>query len=399
MSSAAAGKLRLGVLVSHPIQYFAPLFRKLAERPDIDLTVIYRTRLGVDAYHDPGFGRTVQWDVPLLDGYRYEFLSGKTTLRGVEPKIVELLLRERFDVLLVHGYNSVTNLLAIAVAKLAGTKLLLRGDTRLAPHHKAAPPLKRWFKKWLIGHFDGFVAIGSLNGAYYLELGATEDRLFFAPFSVNNTEFALAPDAAAARRSEIRRSLAIPDDAVVVLYASKFTGRKRPKDLVTAFGQLSRKWPKAWLLMVGAGEEMPKLQTFVCDHRIERVRFIGFQNQQALPALYAASDIFVLPSQNEPWGLVVNEVMAAGLPVIVTDEVGAAPDLVQGRGTGFVYPCGDIEALMLALSALFSSAEQRHQFGENARQIIRHWDVDICAAGLADAAATVSAKAVVERSA
>lgn len=390
MSRAGGRKLRLGALVSHPIQYFAPLFRELAGRPEIDLTVIYRTRLGVDAYHDPGFGQTVQWDIPLLDGYQHVFLSRKTTLSGVEPKIVGVLLRERFDVLLVHGYNSVTNLLAIAAAKVVGTRLLLRGDTRLAPHHRAAPALKRRLKKWLISRFDGFVAIGSQNRAYYLELGAAEDRIFFAPFSVNNADFALVPEVAAAKRAEIRRSLDIPDQAVVVLYASKLTALKRPRDLVTAFGDLARECSSAWLLMAGSGEEMPHLLTSASERGIERIRFIGFQNQQALPGLYAACDLFVLPSQGDAWGLVVNEVMAAGLPVIVSDEVGAAPDLVEGKGTGVVYSCGDIDALRSALSEWISKAERRQQASEMARQLIRHWDVDICAGALVEAAFAVA---------
>lgn len=389
MSTAVGRKLRFGVLVSHPIQYFAPLFRELARRPDIDLTVIYRTRLGVDAYHDPGFGQTVRWDVPLLDGYQHEFLSRKTTLSGVEPKIVGIVLRERFDVLVVHGYNSVTNLLAMAAAKLAGTKLLLRGDTRLAPHHKAAPALKRRLKKWLISRFDGFVAIGSQNRAYYLELGAAEDRIFFAPFSVNNADFALAPEVVAAKRTEIRRSLGIPDEAVVVLYASKLTALKRPSDLITAFGDLARECSSAWLLVAGSGAEMPHLRASVSERGIERIRFIGFQNQQALPGLYAACDLFVLPSQGDAWGLVVNEVMAAGLPVIVSDEVGAAPDLVEGQGTGVVYPCGDIDALRLALLAFVTSANRRLEAGEKSRLLIGHWDVDICAAALVDAALAI----------
>jgi glycosyltransferase involved in cell wall biosynthesis len=396
MSSAAGRKLRLGVLVSHPIQYFAPLFREMAGRPEIDLTVLYRTRVGVDAYFDRGFEETVQWDVCLLDGYRHEFLSNKISLHGFEPKIVRVLLRERFDVLLVHGYNSLTNLVAIAVGKLLGTNLLLRGDTRLQPHHMAAPAAKRWLKRWLLGFFDGFVAIGHQNRAYYLALGAPEDHLFFAPFSVANAAFALDPEEAAERREEIRKSLAIPVESVVVLYASKLTARKRPQDLLAAFGELSRKFPDVWLIMAGSGEQMPHLRALASELQLERVRFIGFQNQQRLPGLYAASDLFVLPSQDEPWGLVVNEVMAAGLPVIVSDEVGAVPDLVQGKGSGIVYPCGDNEALVEALSVFVGSLERRRQAGEKARQLIRDWDVDICATALVDAALAVTAERLTE---
>lgn len=140
---------------------------------------------------------------------------------------------------------------------------------------------------------------------------------------------------------------------------------------------------------------MPRLRGLVSARAIERVRFIGFQNQQALPGLYAACDLFVLPSQGESWGLIVNEVMAAGLPVIVADEVGAAPDLVEGQGTGAVYPCGDIDALRERLSAFIRSAELRQQASAKGRQLIRRWDVDICATALVNAALDVVAGAEV----
>lgn len=400
MNNSVGKKLRLGILVSHPIQYIAPLFRELAERPEIELTVLYRTRLGVDAYHDPGFGETFQWDVPLLNGYCYEFLSSKKSLRGFESKIVRALWRGRFDVLLVHGYNSLTNLGAVAVGKLLGMKLMLRGDTRLQKRHLAAPMVKRWFKRWLIGLFDGIVAIGSLNREYYLALGVPEDRLFYAPFSVDNAVFSLSPKEATDRRAEIRNSLSIPDQAVVVLYASKLTALKRPQDLLTAFAELKHEFPDAWLVIAGSGEEMSRLRALSQAYLLDCVRFIGFQNQQALPGLFAASDLFVLTSQGDAWGLVVNEAMAAGLPVIVTDEVGAAPDLVLGKGTGIVYPCGDIERLVTAMSSFVDSAELRSRAGISARQLIRDFDLDVCATAVIDAAiAVLSGESAVVRSA
>jgi len=122
------------------------------------------------------------------------------------------------------------------------------------------------------------------------------------------------------------------------------------------------------------------------DSGVERIRFVGFLNQSALPGLYAAADLFVLPSEEEPWGLIVNEVMAAGLPVIVSDQVGAAADLVECRNTGIIFPCGDICALRSGLETLLSSPELRKTMGMNARKLIRSWDVDACASKFVAAA-------------
>lgn len=372
-------RLKLGILVSHPIQYFVPVYRELAKRDDIDLTVIYRTRVGVDEYYDPGFGKTISWDLPLLEGYRSVFLSEKTNLRGLEPSVAIMLWRYRFDVLVVHGYNYATNLLGVAVAKLAGTKVLLRGDTRLQNKHLISPLYKRWGKRRLLALFDGFLAIGRLNHDYYQAHGIKEEFITFAPFCVDNSVFSLSASEASGRRGVVRCEFGIPEDAIVVLYASKLTKRKRAHDLVTAFALAAEECSRAWLVIAGDGEQASNLKGLVRDSGIERIRFVGFLNQSALPGLYAAADFFVLPSEEEPWGLIVNEVMAAGLPVIVSDQVGAAADLVEGRSTGIVYPCGDIGALRSALESLLKSPELRKTMGTNARKLIRSWDVDACA--------------------
>lgn len=383
--SAEEHSIKVGVLVSHPIQYFVPVYRVLAKNPEIELTVIYRTRVGVDAYHDPGFGQLVKWDIPLLDGYRSRFLSEKTSLSGFEPGVVKELLCRRFDVLIVHGYNSLTNLLAIAIAKLSGTRVIIRGDTRLQRHHLQAPVWKRLFKRALFKVFDGFLSIGTLNREYYTAFGAPPARVFFAPFCVNNAAFSLEARAHSIGRQQYRTALGLPEDCLVVMYASKFTARKRPGDLLKAYANLAQLLPNAWLIMAGSGEEEQALKAMVAAFGLERVRFIGFQNQSALPNLYAASDIFVLPSEDEPWGLVVNEVMAAGLPVVVSDEVGAFPDLVQGQGTGIVYPCGDVAALTQAMESLLQSEQKRIEMGARARELIQAWDVNACVSGIVSA--------------
>ncbi len=378
--------LRLGILVSHPIQYFTPVYRELAACDDVDLIVLFRTRVGVDSYHDSEFGQTVKWDIPLLNGYRHIFLSSKTKLSGFESSIFWQLYQHRPDVLLVHGYNYSTNLAAIAWAKLLRVKVLMRGDTRLSPHHEHTGLFKRLFKRTVFRLIDGFLSIGSLNRAYYITQGARKDQLFFAPFCVDNQFFSLEGIERDIARSELRNQLGIPINAVVILYASKIYARKRPKDLLDAFEVIRQKNPEVWLLYVGSGEDEPSLKESVAKRAIHRVVFAGFQNQTMLPHFFAASDIFVLPSAEEPWGLVVNEAMASGLPVVVTDEVGAVPDLVEGKDTGYVYSCGNIAELINALETLFENPVLREKMSKNAKSLIADWDVSVCAERIVDAA-------------
>jgi len=377
-------RLKLGILVSHPIQYFVPIYRALASHAEIELTVIYRTRVGVDAYHDIGFDQTVQWDIPLLEGYPHVFLSDRTTLTGIEFNVIRVINRYRFDVLLVHGYNSATNLLALLAAKLLGTKVLLRGDTRLSEYHNSL--FKREIKKLLFRLIDGFVYIGSLNRAYYVAHGVPEQRLFFAPFSVDNAFFALPQSEQIEAKKQLRAAWSLPADAVVVLSASKLIAFKRVDDLLRAFALVHEKAPQAWLIIAGSGPDAKGLRLLAEELCITQIRFIGFQNQTDLPKVFAACDLFVMPSTGEPWGLAINEVMATGLPVIVSDGVGAAPDLVAGKDTGLIFPCGDVDALATALIGLLEAAEMRIKMGHNARKVITHWDNAACAKHLISAA-------------
>lgn len=385
--SPAAGRTRIAVsiLVSHPIQYFVPVYRALAGIEDVDLRVVYRTRTGLDGYADAGFGRTVRWDVPLLDGYRSTFLSGKTTDHGFEPAIVGELARHRPDVLVLHGYGRPTNLVALAAARLLGVRVLMRGDTRASARHVGSA--KRAIKRGLFGLLDGCIAIGAANRDYYRSLGVPEARIFFAPMAVDNDAFALRARDPVARRVA-RSELGIEEAATVVLFAGKLTRQKRVDDLLLAFLRV-RAESGAILAIVGSGPEEGALRK-LADGAEGRVRFLGFRNQSELPQLYAAADLFVLPSSDEAWGLVLNEAMAAGLPVVASDGVGAAPDLVTNKDTGCVYPCGDIDRLAEALDRLIGAPYERERMGRNAARLIERWSVQASARGIAEAVRSVS---------
>lgn len=384
VSEMADGKYRVAYLVTHPIQYQVPLLRLISAQPDIDLTVFFQSDISLGAYADRGFGQALRWDVPLVGGYKHEFLPGFgrhgaiTAQMPISWGIAGKLRRTRFDVLWVHGYARWVNWMAMAAAKLNGLKVFVRDDATLFSkarsfHRRQA---KRAFFKALCGIADAFLATGSDNRDYYLAHGVAPQRIFTMPYCVDNDFFAERASQAAGSRAKLRRDLQLEDGCPVILYASKFEPRKRPNDLLKAYERVvsgSDRAARAYLLFAGDGELRPALEAEVKAKGLGGVRFLGFRNQTELPPLYDLCDVFVLPSTNEPWGLVVNEVMATGRPVIVSDRVGCVRDLVKSGVNGIVFPAGDIAALAAALVGVIGDPERSGAMGLASRTIMETW--------------------------
>jgi glycosyltransferase involved in cell wall biosynthesis len=385
---------RLAVLNSHPIQYFAPLYRRLAALPGMDLTVYYCSRQSTTGgLEDPGFGREVVWDVPLLEGYRYRFLRNVGGDRGVRGflsltnlEVVAALRRGRYDALIVHGHAHFTVLLAIAAARMLGTAVFMRGESNLmlasTPFRRAARGL---LLRGLYRACNAFLYIGRLNREFYLHHGVPADRLFFVPYTVDNERFARGREARNAEAASLRQALGIAPQAIVVLYASKLIARKRPLDLLEVHRRLQATDHPTELLIVGDGPLLAEFRCPVESESIPRVHIAGFRNQAELPVFYAAADVMVLPSDDEPWGLVVNEAMAVGVPVIATDRVGAAADLIRDGETGFTYRVGDVDALVRHLAAIASDAKLRSRMSENCVRVMKEWSYDQCIIGICEA--------------
>ena len=375
------GSYRVACLVSHPIQYQAPLFRFLAARPGIDLTVFFLSDLSVHPYRDSGFGVNVKWDVPLLDGYRHEFLprmgagNGLSFWRPWTFGLRARLRRGRFDALWVHGYAHRGCLAGIAAAKSLNIPVLLRGESNLLSETDDALKLgvKRIAMPALLRTIDGMLTIGRLNREYYLHYGVDADRIFPVPYAVDNAFFRTAAERARPNREALRAELGLSPGRPVILFASKMQPHKRAGDLLEAYARLSPDGsaePAAYLVFAGDGDERTALERRARALKWDSIRFIGFRNQSELPALYDLCDVFVLPSEREPWGLVVNEAMNAGKPIVVSDRVGAAPDLVEDGVNGFIYPVGDVGALAARLRQLVENPEHSATMGARSLQSI-----------------------------
>jgi glycosyltransferase involved in cell wall biosynthesis len=240
------------------------------------------------------------------------------------------------------------------------------------------------------------LVIGTRNRDYYRAFGVPDEKFYWAPYGVDNSWFALSEPARSLARARVRRTLGVSDDTIVFASSAKLIARKRPEDLVDAVAAVRRGGAKVHALFIGDGEERSSIERRAKDAAIaDAVSISGFVNQTELPAWYAAADTLVLPSDSrETWGLVVNEAMAGGLPVIVSDAAGCASDLVDEGVNGFTYPCGDVPVLADRLSRLVAlGAAGRHTFGERSSAIVARFSVDVAATATATAVEAVCATA------
>jgi glycosyltransferase involved in cell wall biosynthesis len=384
-------RLRLAVVTSHPIQYAAPLYAHLSRDPELDLTVLYCSDFSLRGARDPGFDRSVAWDIDLLGGYHSVFLGERHKTRSVAgfwslvcPELIWEIRKCRYDVVWIHGQQFAAYVLAFALAKAQGIPVMTRGDTHLGLPRS---PLRRLARRAVLGtqyrFIERFLAVGRKNGEFYRALGVPEQRIFMLPFSVDNARFGRASSLSERERRAQRARFGVGDDRPVVLFASKLMPTKHPADLLYAAAALARKGRELFVVIAGSGSLEAELRALASALGLgANVCFVGFVNQSALPALFGACDVFVLPSENEPWGLVVNEAMCAGLPVVVGEGVGCVPDLVQSGVNGFTCTAGDPRSLARALEPLLVDAGLRRRMGEASRRLIATWDYERCRLGL-----------------
>jgi glycosyltransferase involved in cell wall biosynthesis len=385
--------LRLAYLVSHPIQYQAPLLRRIAATPGIELTVFFMSDHGVKPTFDRELGKAIQFDVPLLEGYEHVFLHNRalhpevgTFSGGIHPELIARLARGHFDALWVHGYSQATTWLGFAAASALRLPVMLRGESTLL-YERELSGLKWLAKRAVVGTLTrrsaALLYIGDQNKRFYLQYGARPEQLFFAPYSVENDYF--AERAAQARldgtREALRARLSAKPDDVVLLFVGKLVERKRPLDLVQALKQLG---PRAVGAFIGDGELRGVVEKAIAREGV-RATVVGFANQSELPSWSAASDLFVLPSMHETWGLVTNEAMAAGLPAVVSDLVGCGPDLIAGEGSGAIFRCREVPALVQALRPYVDDASVRSAASAAALRVVRRYDTGVTADGVVQA--------------
>jgi glycosyltransferase involved in cell wall biosynthesis len=392
----ATHRVRLAYVVSHPIQYQAPLLRRVAQEPDIDLTVFFGSDFSVRGYRDEGFGVAVKWDVPLLEGYRHVFLPrvrdandvsfAAPLNRGILRALKGRGAQPAFDAVWVHGYATANSLHAMLAAKLLGVPVMLRAESWLRDRGRGTAKLaaKHCFFHGLESLVHAVLPIGTVNAEYWSYYFGDRVPQFLVPYAVDNEYFSSRARAAEPARGELQAELKLDSGRPVILFASKLQERKNCAHVVEAYSRLATAGPDAlpYLVIVGDGEERAALERQAAATGLGTIRFAGFRNQSEMPRFFDLASVFVLPSRHEPWGLIVNEAMNAACPVIVSDDVGCAPDLVEDGVNGCIYPTGNIDALAHALHRVLASPETAASMGAKAYQRIQQWGMEQDIGGL-----------------
>lgn len=391
---------RIAYLATHPIQYQAPLLRELAQCGELDLQVFYLSDFSLHDHYERAFKRSFKWDSELTAGYRWEVLPralvGRSTPRRAWLPLSRLAQRLRagaFDAVWVHGWAHVGLCQAIHGAAAQGIPVLFRGESALWEEDAVSLRSRArsaFYRQWLLPRLTALLYIGQRNRRFYLHHGAAGEKLFAMPYAVDNNYFQQRAAAAAPERESLRSRLNLATGRTIFLFAGKLVAHKGADELLAAAAILQRQagGAQAYFLFAGDGPELPALRAAAAPLG-DAVRLLGFQNQSALPALYDLCDVFVMPSRFEPWGLVVNEAMNAAKPIIASDRVGAAADLVHSGVNGLLYASGNANQLAAALAQLHDAPPLREQMGQGSRSRIDDWNFAADRQGLLAALAAV----------
>ena len=389
---------RLGILSSHPIQYYSPWFRALAKQTDLEVFYAHRPN---QAQQGAGFGKSFDWDVDLFSGYSHWFLKNISHRPGVShfsgcdtPEIRDLIRAGKFDAFIVIGWYLKTFWQAIWACRRAGVPVLVRGDSQLlTPRSPIKSLAKSATYRLLLRQFDGFLAVGQRNREYLEHYGVPAKKIFLVPHFVDNEWFAVRAEEDRKRRPEIRSQWGANDETLVALFVGKFIEMKRPVDLLLALARLREQGVAAIGVFVGAGELEAELQA-VAERLGVTAKFVGFKNQTELPAYYVSADVLILPSESETWGLVVNEAMACGLPAIVSDAVGCAPDLIDEGKTGFTFALGNPGQLAQQLNRFGGISQNKKDFAPALAYKLKAYSIEAAVAGTLTALKTVHSRRI-----
>ncbi|WP_243349647.1 glycosyltransferase family 4 protein [Parabacteroides sp. FAFU027] len=381
---------KLAIITTHPIQYNAPWFKMLAERKRIQVKVFYTWSQAKDAVQDKTFGQEIKWDIPLLDGYEYEFVENRSTDPGTHhkngidcPGLIRAVEQWNPDEVLVFGWYLKSHL---EVMKHFKGKLPVnfRGDsTLLNERFGIKTVLRRVYLRYIYRYVDRAFYVGIENKKYFQAHGLKEEQLVFAPHAIDNDRFFDSEEKQYEQQAKAwRHRLGYNDDDIVVLFCGKLYDLKNPELLISAVQQINDELQakgetkRIKLLMVGSGPLESTLREMVGSDI--HITFLPFQNQSAMPVVYRLGNIYCLPSRSETWGLAVNEAMACSRAVMVSDKVGCANDLVSGE-YGAIFRSGDHADLKEKLNLILN--QDISKMGIKAREVIEAWNFEnICKA-------------------
>lgn len=328
---------KLAIVVSHPIQYYAPLFAVLSR--SIELKVFYCHNPTPDEVGKDGFGTSFSWDIELLEGYSYEFLENVSKSPSVTrkdgcdtPSIGARLKAYGATHVVVFGWYLKSHLQALKFCNEQGIPIAARGDSQLDPsQHWLKRLIKKLYYPFFLSRYDAFLSVGKRNSEYLEYFGVKRNKILFSPHAVDK---------------DFWRVERVKHDKIIFIWVAKFIPKKRPFDVIESFKLALNEVEGEKgieLHLIGTGELFVEAKQKAKG--VTSIKFFGFKNQTELKSMYANADALVLSSDYlETWGLVVNEAFASQIPAIVSTAAGCSQDMITDN-TGSVYPMGNVVEL------------------------------------------------------
>ncbi|MBX2931851.1 MAG: glycosyltransferase family 4 protein [Chitinophagaceae bacterium] len=372
---------KLAIVSTHPIQYYAPLFKLMAENNSMEIKIFYTWGQAKDTILDKDFGIERKWDIPLLEGYEYQFVENVSKQPGshhykgiINPTLISDIEDWNANAILIFGWNFQSHLKAIRYFK-GKIPIIFRGDSTLLDEPSGFSIKKiarRVFLTWVYKHIDIALYVGKANKAYYKVHGLKEEQLIFAPHAIDNNRFATITQEQEYFIKKTKQHFQIVDTDITFVFCGKFQPKKNPLLLLNTFKQILQQ--NIHLIFVGNGELENEMKAIATNDA--RIHFLPFQNQSFMPTIYRLGDVYCLPSSGpgETWGLAVNEAMACRKAVLVSNKCGCSYDLIQEGINGFVFKTNDTKDLAEKIDLLAISKQQLQQMGKASESIIQIWN-------------------------
>ena len=383
-------KYNIAYIGATPAYYFVPFLRKLGEHNEINLVVHWLSDEAVRDYHEKDLNTTMKAVGGLLRGYQYtieknligeaSYQNGFLGLNSIGP--INKILCKKYDAVIIHGWQYITNILVIVACRISNTKLLLRAETPLNQELRK-PKWKLVARKLILRIMfklaDAILYIGKENYDFYRHYGVKKEKLFFAPYCVDNELITKKIEDARKEKLKIVSKYNLTPEKINVIFIGKLQHKKRPTTLINAYNAI-KNYDSSQLLIVGSGELESELKLLTKGS--QNIKMLGYKSQEEIFELLAVSDIFVLPSgDGETWGLVTNEALNAGIPIIISDRVGSARDLAT-NANGIIFKLDDESELKKAIELLLSDAERRRSMGICSIELLKIYDPQAVVEGI-----------------
>jgi len=369
-------RVRIALVVSHPIQHFCPQYASFAKHPRINFKVFFGSALGLKKYIDPDFQQEISWGNLQLENFDHIFLNGEESLPS--NKHLDALSLEKElkaftpNIVIVYGYFQKLQRRALKWARQNNIAVGYISDSEKRQRRNLFKEIfKRFFLWRYFKNIEYFLTVGDANEAFYRFYGVPDRKFVRMHFPIDVNHYEKCFELKSVLRRQIRIKFGIPENEFVMIVVGKLVHWKNQDHLIDALKLLEQRNIKVHLFIIGSGETTSILKQKASFLKKNKVYFPGFVNIDELPAYYAACDCYIHPASVEPHSLSISEAVYMGCPVILSDRCGShgESDDVRHNENGYVYKFGDIRHLASLVANLYLNSTLLAQFSRKSHLI------------------------------